>query len=268
MSGPGQAGPPVECPVRARPRLLRPASKHRERTPVTVRGMSRLLPHRAHEPLGADDVLYVESAYLPLEEIARREGLPTGLLSDWVTSGRIPRPAYVLPDGRPMFPPDLLSLVSAAGGVAQLADHFSRRLETARRLLGEPETGAGAQDWEDYLSGEYGVCLRQVTPETVVLKETLVQRIEGQLADPRPEEPEWRRMLAARIDGLDALLRPFARVDPARFGRPTSRERLVEAPRQRWEWLAQSQSSTRTWTSSFSPLPPTKIAPEVGVASE
>jgi Family of unknown function (DUF6058) len=199
--------------------------------------MSRLLPQRSHGPLDADDVLYVESAYLTLEEIARREGLSSGRLSDWVRSGRLPRPAYLLPDGRPMFPPDLLTLVKVGGGIARLRGHFRRRLETALRLVGAPETGREAQDWEDYLSGEYGVCLRQVTPETLVLKEGLVQRIERQLADPRPEEPEWRRMLAVRIDGLDALLRPFARADRARFGRPTSRARLVEAPRERWRWL-------------------------------
>ncbi|HEY1907914.1 MAG TPA: hypothetical protein VGG91_17830, partial [Myxococcaceae bacterium] len=46
-----------------------------------------------------------------------------------------------------------------------------------------------------------------------------------------------RNALAFQIDGLDALIRPFARVDRERFGRPTSRERLVDGPRRRWKWL-------------------------------
>jgi hypothetical protein len=65
-----------------------------------------------------------------------------------------------------------------------------------------------------------------------------VEHLGRALRDPRPEDPRWRRVLASQVEGLDALLRPFARVDRVRFGRATSRERLVEAPRRRWPWLA------------------------------
>jgi len=39
------------------------------------------------------------------------------------------------------------------------------------------------------------------------------------------------------VEGLDALLRPFASSDRVRFGRPTSRERCVDVPRARYPWL-------------------------------
>jgi hypothetical protein len=198
--------------------------------------MSRLLPHREHPTLVGADLAYVCSAYVPLEALARREQGQRDRLAAWIEAGRLPRPAYLLPDGTPMFPPDLLDLLRAAGDIDALPGHFARRTELAARILGiAPDTREA--DWEDYLSGEYGICLRQVTPETLVLKETLVEHLDRALASPRPDELRWRHALAFEIDGLDALVRPFAGVDRVRFGRPTSRERLIEAPRRRWSWL-------------------------------
>lgn len=198
--------------------------------------MSRLVPHRPHPVLQDDDLRYVCDAYRPLEAIARCEGLDPEALRGWIDAGRLPRPAYLLPDGTPMFPPDLLALAHSAGGIAALDEHFATRAELAARLIGVA-LDTRESDWEDYLSGEYGICLRQVTPETLLLKEVLAERIGRALENPRPDDPCWRRTLAFQIDGLDALIRPFARVDRIRFGRPTSRERLVEGPRRRWRWL-------------------------------
>lgn len=205
--------------------------------------MSRLVPHRSHPTLEEDDLEYVCSEYLPLEELAHREGVPLRQLREWIASGRLPRPAYLLPDGTPMFPPDLLALVRSAGGIDRLGDHFAQRIELAARLVGFGPSTREA-DWQDYLSGEYGICLRQVTPETLVLKEMLVERIGEALEDPRPEDSGWRHALMLDVRGLDALVRSFTRVDRARFGRPTSRERLIDAPRQRWSWLREEVEAT------------------------
>jgi hypothetical protein len=43
--------------------------------------------------------------------------------------------------------------------------------------------------------------------------------------------------MCEQVEGLDALLRPFAPCDRIRFGRPTSRERCIDAPRARFPWL-------------------------------
>jgi hypothetical protein len=198
--------------------------------------MSRLVPHRPHPVLEGADLRYVLEEFLSLDQLALREGLDRRRLEGWIEEGALPRSAYVLPDGTAMFPPDLFALAHAAGGVDALPAHFARRTELAACLMG---VGANTResDWEDYLSGEYGICLRQVTPETLVLKETLVERIGKALEAPRPDDPRWRNALAFQIDGLDSLIRPFARVDAERFGRQTSRERLVDAPRRRWRWL-------------------------------
>jgi uncharacterized protein DUF6058 len=203
--------------------------------------MSRLVPHRPHPVLEGADLRYVLEEFLSLEQLAVREGLDRRRIEGWIEEGALPRPAYVLPDGTAMFPADLLGLVRSAGGVDALPAHFARRTEVAARLMG---VGANTResDWEDYLSGEYGICLRQVTPETLVLKETLVERIGKALETPRPDDPRWRNALVFQVDGLDALIRPFARVDAERFGRQTSRERLVDGPRRQWRWLMETAS--------------------------
>lgn len=218
--------------------------------------MTRLVPHRPHPVLTGADSEYVCSSYLHLEEIARRERLDPEQLAGWIEAGHLPRPAYLLPDATPVFPPDLLDLVRSASGLDALPQQFARRTELAARLLG---VGANTReaDWEDYLSGEYGICLRQVTPETLVLKEALVERIDRALAAPRPDNLRWRRALTFEIDGLDALVRPFARVDRLRFGRPTSRERLIETPRRRWPWLRERQDENGLETSPPSGAPAT-----------
>ena len=48
-------------------------------------------------------------------------------------------------------------------------------------------------EWSSYRSGVYGVCLRQVTPETIVLKEWLVAAIDVDLQAPAPDSAGWRR---------------------------------------------------------------------------
>jgi hypothetical protein len=212
--------------------------------------MTRIVPHRPHPLLTGDDLEYVRTSYVALGELARREQVDPDQLVGWIEAGRLPRPAYLLPDGTSMFPPDLLVLVRSAGSVDALPTHFARRTELVARMLG---VGAHTReaDWEDYLSGEYGICLRQVIPETLVLKEALVERIDRALAEPRPNDLRWRRALAFEIDGLDALVRPFARVDRVRFGRPTSRERLIEAPRRRWAWLRERVDAEAPPTGRF-----------------
>ena len=155
--------------------------------------------------LSPEDVAYITANFVPLTDATVR---------DHIAAGRLPRPAYVLDDGAEMVAPDHLALVDRAGGIDRLRDWFEAR---------------APGEWDDYLSGEYAVCLRSVTPETIVRKSLLVERIEGLLADDKPSAE-----LAAAVDELDALLRPFAPYDRIRFGGPVSRDRYVTAVRERF----------------------------------
>jgi hypothetical protein len=155
--------------------------------------------------LTPEDVAYITANFVPLTDDGVRAH---------IAAGRLPGPAYVLDDGTEMVAPDHLALVDRAGGIDRLRDWFEAR---------------APGEWDDYLSCEYAVCLRSVTPETIVRKAELVERIEQLLADDEPSAE-----LAAAVGELDALLRPFAPYDRIRFGGPVSRDRYVTAVRERF----------------------------------
>jgi hypothetical protein len=173
----------------------------------------------------ADDIAYVRTAYVPFPA----RGLPGEL--DW--SGRLlPRAAYRTPDGALWFARDLWRLHDDAGGIAGMRELFERRVIAAARML--DHIIDQAEQWDAYVAGLFGACLRDVTPETIVLKEALVARLDRMLANPRPDEDAWCTRLRGEVDMLDGLMRPFAACDRIRFGRPTSRDRLVTNVRRRF----------------------------------
>jgi hypothetical protein len=138
-----------------------------------------------------EDIAYITANFVPLSDDRVRTE---------IAAGRLPKPAYVLDDGTEMVAPDHLALVERAGSVDALRDWFEAR---------------APGEWDAYISGEYAVCLRSVSPETIRRKAELIAQIE------------------AAVDELDALLRQFAPYDRIRFGGPVSRDRYVTALRGR-----------------------------------
>lgn len=91
-----------------------------------------------------------------------------------------------------------------------------------------------------FIEGIYGVCLCEVTPETIVRKGALVESLTRRLDDPRTDEPAWREQVWSGVDELDRLEREFAPDydrDLERFGRPPSRDVLIEGARKRFPEL-------------------------------
>jgi hypothetical protein len=169
----------------------------------------------------AADVAYVRANYVSLEQacVARRESPDDvrGLIAEQ----RLPQPSYVLPDGTEMVPVDYFALADAG------RDDFDRRFVEAG---GEP--AAIDAEWEGYLSGAYGVCLKEQTPENIARKEQLVNLIDGLLDSPEPADAGWRGRLRTAVEELDALERPFVPdYDRARWG-PSSRDRCVTGARE------------------------------------
>jgi hypothetical protein len=175
------------------------------------------------------DVEYITEHFVRLEDACRRRGDDPEAVRAEIARGRLPRPTYVLDDGTEMVPPDYFRLVEDAGGIERLHDHF---VAAFRAAGGSPEEAEG--EWSAYLTGEYGACLREVTPAHVVRKDDLVRRVETLLAEPRPVSAEWREQLRASVDELDQLEREFAPYDRIRFGGPVSRDRLITAVRERY----------------------------------
>jgi hypothetical protein len=198
-------------------------STHIEPLPAQVAGMT---PIALAETAG--DIAYVRASYVLLEELARARGIPIEELRAW-SGTRLPRATYALRSGELRYAPDWWRLYDDAGSIDGVQPLFERRLRAAAVALDHPVDPAA--EWASYLGGFYGACLRDAIPEMIVAKERLVARLDRALGDARPADPVWCEELRADVEALDGLTRPFAACDRARFGRPTSRDRLIDGAR-------------------------------------
>ena len=178
---------------------------------------------RARAP---EDIAYVRAELATLDELARGRSITVDQMRAWA-GVHLPRATYMLPGGELRYAHDWWRMFDEAGGIDGVSALFAERY----RAAGGDDLDA---EWAAYLAGLYGACLREVTPENIVAKARLVDRLEHALAEPRPEDPAWCRGLRSDVDALDRLARPFAACDRARFGRPTSRDRLIDVPRERF----------------------------------
>jgi hypothetical protein len=162
-----------------------------------------------------DDVAYVKANFMPLEPAARREGYPS--------------PSYVLEDGSWYVPLDYFE---------QEVDpqRFRERYIREATTLDLPDPHAAAADeWNAFLTGVYGVCLREVTPENIARKAAFIRDIEMLTANPAPDRSLWTQALRKAVNGLDALEREFSPVyDRERFERPPTRDSHIAAIRERF----------------------------------
>jgi hypothetical protein len=190
---------------------------------------------RTHPALSDADVAYVTRHYSTLAAICAGRHETPEALRGLMAEGRLPRPTYHLSDGTELVPRDYFDLADAAGGVGSLPVWFadSLRGELAAREM-DASADRVAREWREYLSGEYGACLRRVTPANIAEKARLMAAIEGSIARPRPDDEAWRAALRRDVDSLDAMVREFADWDRARFGGPVSRDRLIAAVRARF----------------------------------
>lgn len=175
------------------------------------------------------DIRYVLAEYRTLDELCDGRAESAAEVRALIAGGRLPAATYVLPSGEARFPPDYFALVDEAGGVDALPARFH-----ARYLAAAPGAAADADDdWADYLSGQFGVCLRSVTPESMAAKNRLIRRIAELVDSPQETDPDWRAELRTTVDALDALERPFTDFDRQRWG-DTSRLRHIERVRARF----------------------------------
>jgi hypothetical protein len=174
------------------------------------------------------DIAYVRANYRTLEELCDGRAESPDEVRELIAVRRLPQPSYVLPDGTGMFPADYFRLVDEAGGVDGLRVHFGARHGAVE--------GRGEQDWEMYLDGTWGICLRDVTPETIVRKNTLVNSLCELLVLARPRYEDWRQALREQVEELDQLERQFSpdfdRSDE--MDRLPTRDLIIAAARERY----------------------------------
>ena len=190
----------------------------------------------------AADLDYLRADYLTLEQVCAQRPESPEEIRALIAKGRLPRPSYVLDDGTEMFPADYFRFVDEAGGPDALRARFAERLEAV----------GGADDldlhWKSYMDGIYGVCLRDVTPETIARKAKLVSSISELLMLARPAEADWRQRLCDEVEELDALERRFTPDydrDEARFGRKPTRDLLIDAAREHYPEVFAAELAAR-----------------------
>lgn len=159
------------------------------------------------------DLRYLAAEYRTLDQLCAGRSDTPDQVRALIADGRLPAPTYVPPDGVPRFPPDYFALVDEAGSVSALPARFRER-----HLAASGDEAEADEDWAGYLSGEYGICLWEVTPEEMVRKTRLIARISELVDRPAPDEPAWQAELHAAVTALDALERPFTDFDLERWG--------------------------------------------------
>ena len=190
-----------------------------------------------------EDLEYIRANYRSLDQLCRERGKEAEDVRGLIQEGLLAAASYVLPDGSEMVPADYFLLVDEADGPKRLRQEFERRYAAAGGAASELE-----EDWEGYVSGVYGVCLRQVSPEAIVRKSELVRSIEGLLATAAPKDAAWQEQLRDEVAELDALEREFSPdYDRNRFDRPPSRDLLIVAARERYPKLFATKAGARGW---------------------
>jgi hypothetical protein len=172
---------------------------------------------------------YVRANFCTLDELCADTGYSPSEIREAIDCELLPKASCALPDGTEMYPPDYLLFVDEAGGPEQVYAYFVERYRAAREFQAG-QTDALDEVWRGYLDGAYGLCLRSVTPEAIVRRDTLVSRICELLILSRPGDADWRDSLRTAVEELDALGREFSPLwDRVRFGRLTTRDLVVYA---------------------------------------
>ncbi len=180
--------------------------------------------------LSSADIDYIRANYRTLRDLCRERGEDIADVQRLIRERRLPAPSYILAGEKRMVPADYFDLVDDAGGAKRLRQEFETRYRAAGGTASEL-----AEDWDGYIGGLYGVCLRHVSPETIVRKGELVGSIEGLLARPTPEDQKWKEQLRREVEELDALEREFSPdYDRKRFGSVPSRDRLIALAPERY----------------------------------
>lgn len=173
------------------------------------------------------DLVYVTTEYRTMAELCDGRSLAPAQVAALIEAGRLPAATYVLPSGEHRYPPDYFTLADAEG-----LDALPVRFR-ARYLAAGGSPSEADEDWAGYLSGEFGVCLLAVTPESMVAKNRLIARVEELVGAPAPDDPDWCGDLRTAVDELDSIERPFTDYDRERWG-DTSRGRHITRVREQW----------------------------------
>jgi len=186
-----------------------------------------------NKAIDAHDEAYVRTWFIDLEILARTHGWEPAAIIRAIDEKRAPAPTYTLANGVRMVPPDYFALLGAPDEIDTLRERFNKRYVKAA-LAQAPTDTLLAEEWEGYISGGFGACLKDVSPESMFAKSKLIAAIKILLAAPDEKEMTWLLQLKDAVDALDALEKPFAAFDRAHYGGPVSRDLYITDVRKRF----------------------------------
>jgi hypothetical protein len=184
--------------------------------------------YRPLPPLTPEDRTYINNNFYTLEELCLcRNGTPKEYRSQ-IREGLLPLPTYIV-DGIEMYAGDFFAFPDSVGGLTRMQDEFSDRYTRTAGAYCDPlSQDRVAEEYTAYLSGEYAVCLRFVSPESIFLKEFAVTKIHALLDTPDPGNAAWSKALRTWVNRLYGMEREFAPCDTARFGTLPTRVRYID----------------------------------------
>lgn len=177
-------------------------------------------------PVSAEaDKRYVRQQFVDLAFLCGTKNKNLAAVRDEFLAGTRSQPTYVFDDGAEFVASDYFEMeVNRSSFDARLRS----KAEELHFALDDLDT-----IWSSYLSGAWGICLIHVSPETIVEKDHLVNRIVALIERPNEDDVSWRSALLQCVDRLDELERPFCAHDRAFFG-AVSRDVFITAVRQKY----------------------------------
>ena len=157
------------------------------------------------------DRAYLAAEFCTLDEICSGRSETADEVRRLIAERKLPKPSYVLDDGTEYVPPDYFVLADAGGGVEHVREEYERRYRAALATYGlRFDHALFERRWNQYLDGISGICMREVTPETIVRKRMLIDEITRLVESPRPDDREWRSAVRRAVDELDSIEKKFA----------------------------------------------------------
>jgi Family of unknown function (DUF6058) len=203
--------------------------------------------------MSVEDDRYIRAHFVNIEWLAAKTKMSLATFHQWQWQNLFPQPTYVTEDGEQWYPRSYAGPIQRAKSLKTdlrtlFQEDYKRALEQLRyvspvdyyaELAKSAVTPARPEDvieleWQAFLSGQYGVCLRIAWVPCILRKGKLVRTIDELAARPRPDEPVWKHRLRRNVEALDRLEMPFAAWDRLRFGQLTSRDTHITAIRRRF----------------------------------
>src|SRR5215831_1616539 len=142
--------------------------------------------------LTPEDEGYIRREFFPLEDLCLGRQSHASEYRNKIRSRELPLPTYVI-DSVEYYPSDYFLFPDSVESGSNMKEAFLARYRRIAAAYNEsPSTNIVNQEYEGYLSGEYGVCLKTVTPETIFLKGFVMARINELFENPKPFDETWR----------------------------------------------------------------------------